>query len=81
MNSQVRQYLFAGIFLMVAIYEAVEKDWLELSLYAVVGTAFVVNALSREPRLGHLRKALAIASWVFIIASGILLLYVLQFRF
>ncbi|NJM24214.1 MAG: hypothetical protein HC859_00375 [Bacteroidia bacterium] len=81
MNSQVRQYLFAGIFLMVAIYELFEKDWLEFSLYAVVGTAFVVNALSREPRLAHIRKALVIASWTFILASGILLLYVLQFRF
>lgn len=81
MRSQSNQYLFGSIFFAVAVYQFFVKDYLEFSLYALAGTTFVVNALSLEPRLADYRKPLAIVSWVLIFATGILFLYLLQFKF
>jgi hypothetical protein len=81
MNSQVRQYLFGAIFVGVGIYQLVIKDYLEFALYAVAGLAFIVNALTFEPRLIAYKKPLVIVSWIFIITTGILFLYLLQFKY
>ena len=81
MNAQTRQYLFGLIFIGVGIYQAVIKDYLEFSLYAVAGLAFIVNALTFEPKLFDYKKQLVILSWVLIGATGILFLYLLQFKY
>jgi len=81
MNSQVRQYLFGGIFAAVGIYQLVMKDYLEFSLYTVAGLAFVFNALTFEPRLLAYKKPLVIITWTLIISTGLLFLYLLQFKY
>jgi hypothetical protein len=81
LNSQTRQYLFGLIFIGVGIYQFVIHDYLEFSLYSVAGLAFIVNALTFEPKLFGYKKPLVILSWLLIGASGLLFLYLLQFKY
>ena len=80
MNSTQRQYLFGLIFISAGIYQAYIHDYLEFSLFAVAGVTFIVNAMSLEPKLTKYKKPLAILSWVLIFSTGILFLYLLQFK-
>jgi hypothetical protein len=80
MNSTQRQYLFGLIFFCAGLYQAYIHDYLEFSLFAVAGLTFVVNALTFEPKLLHYKKPLVIISWILIFATGILFLYLLQFK-
>lgn len=81
MNAQTRQYLFGLIFIAVGIYQASIGDVLEFSLYGLAGAAFIINALTLEPRLLAYKKPLVIISWILIGATGILFLYLLQFKY
>lgn len=81
MNAKSRQYLFGSIFLAVGIYQFTVKDYLEVSLYGLAGASFIVNALTLEPRLAPYKKPLVVLSWVLIGATGILFLYLLQFKY
>ena len=81
MNAQTRQYFFGLIFIGVGIYQASIGDLLELSLYGLAGAAFIFNALTFEPRLLAYKKPLVIVSWILIGATGILFLYLLQFKY
>jgi hypothetical protein len=81
MNAKNRQYLFGLIFIGVGIYQFTIKDWLEFSLYTLAGLAFIVNSLTMEPRLLAYKKPLVIVSWALIIMTGILFLYLLQFKY
>lgn len=79
MNATQRQYLFGLIFLAVGVYY-ITKQSIETYLYLVGGLAFIVNGLTIEPRLLKYKKPLSIISWVLIIATGLLLLYLVQFH-
>lgn len=81
MNAKTRQYLFGLIFLGVAIYQLTINDLLEFSLYGMAGAAFIVNSLTMEPKLAGMKKPLVILSWLLIGATGILFLYLLQFKY
>jgi hypothetical protein len=81
MNSRVRQYLFASIFFAVGAYYAVKSDYVEGALYMLAGLAFAANSMVSEPRLAPYRKAVVIVSWTLIIATGILFLWVMQFKY
>ena len=81
MKSINRQYLFGSLFIAFGIVEAFRGDFLELALYASAGTAFIVNAMTFEPKLVNFKKPLVIASWILIIGTGILFLYLLQFKY
>ena len=81
MRSQTRQYLFGLIFIGVAIFQLTIRDMLEFSLYGLAGLAFIVNALTLEPRLTPYKKPLVIFSWLLIGVTGILFLYLLQFKY
>lgn len=81
MNARTRQYLFGVIFLAVGIYQLTIRDYLEFSLYGLAGLAFIVNSLTMEPRLIRYKKPLVIISWILIGATGILFLYLLQFKY
>jgi hypothetical protein len=81
MNSRTRQYLFGAIFIAVGVYQLVIADYLEFCLYALAGLAFIVNALTLEQRMIHYKKPLVIVSWILIGATGILFLYMLQFKY
>jgi hypothetical protein len=81
MKSTIRQYLFGLIFIGVAIYQLVIRDYLEFWLYSIAGLAFVFNSLTFEPRLFRYKKALVVITWTLIGVSGILFLYLLQFKY
>ena len=81
MNSYRRQYLFGVLFVAFAIYQAIVGDFLEFSLYGIAGRAFIINAATFEPKLLPYKKALVITTWIFIGATGILFLYLLQFKY
>jgi hypothetical protein len=81
MNARQRQYLFGAIFLAFGIYQIVKKDMLEASLYMVAGAAFIFNTITTEPAVAQYKQVLVIITWALIIASGILFLYLLQFKF
>lgn len=81
MNARSRQYLFGLIFLGVGVYQLTVKDYLEFWLYGLAGTSFIVNSLTMEPRLLSVKKPLVIVSWILIGATGILFLYLLQFKY
>ena len=81
MNAKTRQYLFGLIFIGIGIYQLAINDLLEFSLYGIAGLAFIVNSLTMEPRFIAYKKPLVIFSWVLIGATGILFLYLLQFKY
>lgn len=80
MNATQRQYLFGLIFFGVAIYYFTLRSWFETSLYIIAGLSFVFNGLTLEPKLTKYKKPLTIISWILIITTGLLLLYMVQFH-
>jgi hypothetical protein len=74
------QYIFGGLFILIGIYQLVIKDYMEFFLYALAGVTFIVNRLSMEPRFIAHKKPLAILSWLLIFGTGILFLWMLQFK-
>jgi len=81
MNARTRQYLFAFIFFAVGIYQLTRHDALEAALYISAATAFVFNSLAMEPRLLAYKKGLVIITWVLIVGTGLLLLWLVQFKY
>lgn len=81
MNSHLRQYLFGSIFIAFGIYQLYIRDYLEFGLYALAGTAFIVNALTAEPRLAGFKKPLVVLTWILIIATALLFFYLLRYKF
>lgn len=81
MKSVRRQYLFGAIFVAFGIFEAFGKDYLEFALYGTAGLAFIVNAMTFEVKLLPYKKALVILSWTLIITTGVLFLWLLQFKY
>lgn len=76
-----RQYLFALIAMGAGVYQMIKGDVVEASLYLFFGSAFIFNALASEPRLQQYKKLLAIITWVLIIVTGLLFLWVIQFKY
>lgn len=81
MNSRLRHYFFGIIFFGLGGYYIYAKNFLEASLYIMAGSSFIINNLTNEPGLAQYKKLLVVLSWVFIIATGILFLWVLQSRY
>ena len=81
MDSKTRQYLFGLIFFAVGIYYFVKLDYLEASLYCLAGLCFAFNTLVSEPRLFAYKKVLTIATWVLILVTALLFLWVIQFKY
>ncbi len=78
MDTIKRQYLFAAIFLGMGIYQIIQKDVVEASLYLMAGVSFVLNSVSSLPSLARYKKPLVIVTWVFIFATAVMFLYALQ---
>ncbi len=81
MKNLNRQYIFAALFVAFSVYQAFIGDILEFSLYFAAGLAFTFNALTFEPGLYKYKKPLVIVSWILIIGTGILFLWMLQFKY
>ncbi len=81
MGAINRQYLFGLIFIIFGGYQIFKNhDYLESSIYILAGLSFVFNASTSEPKLIAYKKVLVMITWALIIASGIMFLYVLQFK-
>ena len=80
MSARLRQYGFVIIFIVVGIYQIIQHDYLESSLYFLASLAFTLNNLSTEPSLSSYKKPLVIATWISIAITGIVFLWVLQFN-
>jgi hypothetical protein len=80
-KSETRQYLFGIIFFGFGIYQLVTGDYLEFTLYTAAGLAFIVNTLTFEPKLIVYKKPLVITTWILIGITGLLFLYLLQFKY
>jgi hypothetical protein len=81
MNANIRQYLFAAVFIGVGVYNIAVGEYLESSLYIMAGASFALNQMVNEPRLVRHKKQLVIATWTFIILTAVLFLYLLQSRY
>lgn len=82
MNANFRQYLFGAIFFAIGIYFLVAEDnGLEASLYIMAGICFAANTLTNEPRLAPYKKTMVIVTWVLIISTSILFLWVMQSKY
>jgi hypothetical protein len=81
MNSRTRQYFFGLIFFAIGVYYFVKVDYLEASLYCLAGLCFAFNSLVGEPRLAAYKRVLNVVAWVLIAITGILFLWVLQFKY
>ena len=81
MKSEKQQYVFGALFVGVGLYQFYQKDFLEGTLYILAALAFIVNALTREPRLLAWKKPLVIITWVLIAVTVILFVYLIQFKF
>jgi len=65
---------------LVAAYQAFHGDLVEMALYVLAAFAFGVNGLISEPALAGYRKVLIVISWIFIFATVIDFLYLIQFK-
>jgi hypothetical protein len=81
MNARTRQYLFGSVFVALGIYQVIAPDYLEASLYGIAGLTFICNALTFEPRFLPYKKILVIVTWILIAITGVLFLYLLQFKY
>lgn len=76
-----RHYLFGVVFIGLGIFHLSIRDFLDAALYCMAGLAFIVNASTSEPKLAAYKKVLVIVTWVLIIASSVLFLYLIQERY
>ena len=80
MNATKRQYLFGLIFIGVGIYYLTVQNFLEFSLFGVAGLSFIVNAMTLDAKFAAYKKTLVPVSWVLILPTALLFLYLVQFR-
>ena len=81
MIARIRPYLVSILFLFVGGYQLYAGDFLEASLYILASLAFAFNAMAGEPGLVAYKKIIVIITWSLIIITGILFLYLLQFKY
>jgi hypothetical protein len=73
-------YLVAIISLSFSAYQFYLEDLREFTLYFILGLTFAVMGLSREDRFKKYKWLVGL-SWLLVIASGIMFLFVLRTDF
>ena len=81
MSPSIRQYIFGSLFFAFGMYYMIKRDYVEGSLYCLAGLSFIFNTLTTEPSLSPYKKRLVIVTWVLIIITAIVFLWVLQFKY
>jgi hypothetical protein len=81
MIARLRPYLVPFLFFLVGAYQVYRGDFIEASLYILASLAFAFNSLAAEPKLVPYKKTIVIITWSLIIVTGILFLYLLQFKY
>jgi hypothetical protein len=73
--------IFAAAFLGVALYQLYLRDYIEVVLYGMAALAFFISVLTQQARFLRYKKPLVIITWVLIFMTGILFVYLIQFKF
>ena len=81
MIARLRPYLVSFLFFLVGVYQVYTGDLLEASLYILASLAFAFNSMAAEPKLAAYKKLIVTVTWSLIIVTGILFLYLLQFKY
>lgn len=72
------QYLIGTLFTAFGLYQIYQNDIWEFALYTLAGAAFISIGLIKDQKLQRHQKVLSIISWILIITSGLLLLFMVQ---
>ena len=74
------QIFLAAVLIMVGVYQMVRADALEASLYILAGLAFAFNQMASAERFQAYKKVLVSITWILMIVTMLLFLWVLQFH-
>jgi len=74
------QYLIALASIGFSVFQLYRDDLREFALYFTLGLAFAVMGLAKEDQFKK-HKWLPVLSWVLVIATGIIFLFVLRTDF
>jgi ABC-type branched-subunit amino acid transport system permease subunit len=80
MNNKSLNLAFAIGFFILGLYNLYRMDLQEVCLYFLAALAFVFNILASEPTLLRYKKPFTIMTWVLMVVTGLLFLYLLQFK-
>jgi hypothetical protein len=80
MNNKSLNLAFAIGFFILGLYNLYRMDLQEVGLYFLAALAFTFNVLASEPKLLRFRKPFTIITWVLMVVTGLLFLYLLQFK-
>ena len=80
MNNKSLTLAFAIGFFILGLYNLYRMDLQEVGLYFLAALAFTFNVLASEPKLLRFRKPFTIITWVLMVVTGLLFLYLLQFK-
>lgn len=80
MKPYIIRYLVGVIFLLLALYKLSEGVRFEGTLYLLMGFAFIVMGVINNKIWVQHEKLLTIISWVLIITSCLMFLYLIQFN-
>ena len=80
MNPHNRLYLYGALLLVFGGYQLFLSHRWECALYGMAGVCFFVNGFTSEPFFSNYRKPMVVFSWVSIMATAVLFLYILQFK-
>jgi hypothetical protein len=76
-----RQYLFGLAFIILSLFYFFKARDIEGTLCVLAGLSFITNQLTAEPKLFAYKKMLVIATWIFILITGVFFFYVLRNSF
>ena len=76
-----RQYLFGLAFIILSLFYFFKARDIEGALCVLAGLSFITNQLTAEPKLFAYKKMLVIATWIFILITGVFFFYVLRNSF
>ena len=78
MKRASKQYLVGSLLLAFSVYQLWVPDFWEFSLYATTGLAFLVMGMIASKRFPKQNKLLTALSWILILASVFLLLFLVR---
>ncbi|MCZ8022572.1 MAG: hypothetical protein O9302_12960 [Cyclobacteriaceae bacterium] len=73
-----RQYLFGLAFIVLSLFYFFKSRDTEGTLCVLAGLSFITNQITAEPKLFEYKKMLVIATWIFILITGVFFFYVLR---
>jgi len=80
MNNKSLSLAFAIGFFILGLYNLYRMDLQEVGLYFLAALAFTFNILASEPKLLRFKKPFTIITWVLLVITGLLFLFLVQFK-